>query len=111
MTSAQPASCSVDGAKHFAAAGNTGEAGICERFSKEFHQALGEHEGTGGFVFALSVSKGGTISARISSGDGSVSRVYPEVSVDVMDRALDYRDLTQLAQAAAQVVKMDQTGA
>lgn len=111
MTSAQPASCSVEGAQHFAAAGSSGEAGICERFSEEFYEALGEHDGAGGLSFALSVSKGGTISARISSDGGSVSRVYPEVSVDVMDRALDYRDLTQLAQAAAQVVKMDQTGA
>lgn len=107
MTSGNPASCNFDGAKNLAEADS--EAELCERFLSDFGDAMGERGAAGNFSFALSATKSGTINARISSQDGTVTRTYPEVSVDVMDRGLDYRDLSQLAKAAAQVVKMDQS--
>lgn len=111
MNSGQPTSCSVEGAQYFLADSDGGAETICERFSEDFYAALGERELAESFEFALSVTKDGTISARISSESQSVARTYPEVSVDVMDRGLDYRDVSQLANAAAQIVKTNQTSA
>ena len=109
MTSETTASCSVEGARYFPVGGD--EDAICARFRREFYAALSEQANEETYSFALHVTKDGTVSARISGGVGSVTRTYPEVSVDVMDRALNYSDISQLAGAAAQLVKTGQTGA
>ena len=98
MTGDDNTSCSVEGA-HFLADG--GEAEICERFEREFYAALDTDRASADFVIALNVTKGGTITANVTETGG---KTYPEVSIDVMDRNLNYSDVSQLAGAAAQIV-------
>lgn len=107
MASPAVPSCSVEGAKHFSPA--AAESDICEAFQRDFYAAMGDDAAPGIFSIALSVSATGTISAQISEDSAASGRTFPQVAVDVMDRNLDYRDLTQLAGAAATVVKTGQT--
>ncbi len=106
MASPAVPSCSVEGAKHFSPAAAEGD--ICEAFQRDFYTAMGDDTASGIFSIALSVSATGTISAQISEDGAASGRTFPQVAVDVMDRNLDYRDLTQLAEAAATVVKTEQ---
>lgn len=108
MANPAPQSCSVEGAKHFSATASESE--ICDAFQRDFHAALGESGDESIYSIALSVSSDGTIAAQISENGAASSRTFPQVAVDVMDRKLDYRDLTQLAEAAATQVKSIQTG-
>ena len=98
MTGEDSTPCSVKGA-HFLADG--GEAEICERFERDFYGALDREHASEKFAIALNVTKGGTITASVTATGG---KTYPEVSVDVMDRNLNYSDVSQLAGAAAQIV-------
>ena len=109
MTSNPSDSCTVEGAQYFPASG--GEAAICQRFSDEFHAAMGEGSVAGDYTFTIRIGKSGTIDANVTKDAGSNPREYPGVSVDVMDRGIDYRDLANLAQASARIVKMNQSGA
>ena len=107
MTSPASASCSVDGAEHFPVAG-ADAASICARFEEGFYSDLGAQ---GAYSVALSIVKQGTITARISSAENARNGAISEISVDVMDRMLDYRDVTQLARASAQDVMQKQKDA
>ena len=103
-----PNPCSIDGAKHFSATATENE--ICEAFRRDFYAAMGGAEDARIYSIALTVSADGTISAQISDNGAASGRTIPQVAVDVMDRDLDYRDVTRLAEAAAKVVKTGQTG-
>ena len=110
MTSSASAKCRVDGAQYFLVEGADADA-ICARFQQDFYSGLGDGAEAGTHEIALEITKDGTINARIALSENIQKGAFSEVSVDVMDRALTYRDLTQLAQAAAEVVKQDRNGA
>ena len=107
MASPAVSSCSVEGAKHFSP--TAAESEICDAFQRDFYAAMDDEGASGIFSIALTVSPERSISAQITQDGAASGRTFPQVAVDVMDRNLDYRDLTQLAGAAAKVVKTEQT--
>ena len=107
MTSPASASCSVVGAQYLLVAG-ADEDTICTRFQDSFYAALDADEA---YDIAIEVTKGGTITARISPAKNAQDTAISEISVDVMDRALDYRDVMRLAEASAAKIKQDRNGA
>lgn len=107
VASSTPSACNVEGAKHFSPTATERE--ICEQFTRDFYAALGEDSAADIYTIALHVSPEMTITAQIAESGAASHRTFPQVAVDVMDRNLNYRDLTQLAEAAAKVVRTDET--
>lgn len=102
MTAADTETCRVKGAEYLPGDGDADA--VCQRFTKRLRTGLDPENGADGLIVALTISRGGTISATMTmTGDGE-PRSLPEVAVDVMDRPLNYSDLDRLADTAASVL-------
>lgn len=105
MTRAETPVCSVTGAEYLSPAATAEE--VCRLFNSRLDEALqgsnatnGEPARQGDWSAEISVSKRGSIEARLIGG-GAEATSYPVVAVDVMDRPIGRQDIASLADAAA----------
>ena len=105
VTNSDSATCTVSGAKYISADTTADE--LCRTFEKRLEQALateGHSAKAEKLSIAIEISQRGSMEARITAHGDGASAEYPEVGVDVMDRALSLQDLDQLADAVARLL-------
>ncbi len=100
--------CSVSGAKYVSSSSSSSaaatDAEICARFVKTLNAAMaegGNADMIGEMAIAIEVTQRGSAIARLQTPGADD---YPDIAVDVMDRALDQDDLDRLARDVAQML-------
>jgi hypothetical protein len=106
VTNNSAATCTVDGEKYLSADASASQ--ICASFEERLGQALAaggsDAPSTKGLAVAIELYKRGSAEARVTrQGDDGLT-TYPVVTVDVMDRAFNQKDLDSLADAVARLL-------